>query len=64
MKKMPSMDMTNEPKSHSVNVSFNTNSVNKIAQIVRDPDRAATAASGRMREKALKMFNLSNPWIK
>lgn len=53
MKKMPRMDKIKDPKSQSVNVSFSTNSVNKIAHIVREPERAATAASGRMREKAL-----------
>ena len=54
MQKMPRIDITREQKSQRVNVSFSTNSVNSIAQIVRDPERAATAASGRINENALK----------
>ena len=53
MKNIPRIDKINEAKSHIVKFSFKISKVNKIAQIVLDPDLAATAASGRISEKAL-----------
>ena len=55
MKNIPRIDKINDAKSHIVKFSFKISKVNKIAQIVLDPDLAATAASGSIREKALKI---------
>ena len=53
MKNIPRMDKINDAKSHIVKFSLRISKVNKIAQIVRDPDLAATAASGNINENAL-----------
>ena len=53
MKNIPRMDKINEAKSHIVKFSFKISKVKRIAQIVLDPDLAATAASGNISEKAL-----------
>ena len=58
MKNIPRIDKINEAKSHIVKFSFKISKVNKIAQIVLDPDLAATAASGKISENAL--YNNSN----
>ena len=55
MKNIPRIDKINEAMSHIVKFSFKISKVNKIAQIVRDPDLAATAASGKINENALKI---------
>ena len=55
MKNIPRIDKINEAKSHIVKFSFKISKVKRIAQIVRDPDLAATAASGSISEKALKI---------
>ena len=53
MKNIPRIDQINDAKSHIVKFSFKISKVNKIAQIVLDPDLAATAASGNINENAL-----------
>ena len=58
MKNIPRIDKINEAKSHIVKFSFKISKVNRIAQMVRDPDLAATAASGKISENAL--YNNSN----
>ena len=55
MKNIPRIDKINDAKSHIVKFSFKISKVNKIAQIVLDPDLAATAASGKINENALKI---------
>ena len=53
MKNIPRIDKINDAKSHIVKFSFKISKVKRIAQIVLDPDLAATAASGSISEKAL-----------
>ena len=55
MKNIPRIDKINDAKSHIVKFSFKISKVKRIAQIVLDPDLAATAASGKINENALKM---------
>ena len=61
MKNIPRIDKINEAKSHIVKFSFKISKVNRIAQMVRDPDLAATAASGNINEKALKIHCIRVP---
>ena len=53
MKNIPRIDKINDAKSHIVKFSFKISKVNKMAQMVLDPDLAATAASGNINENAL-----------
>ena len=53
IKEIPKIDNISDAKSHIVKFSLSISIVNRIAQIVLDPDRAATAASGSIKEKAL-----------
>ena len=55
MKNIPRIDKINDAKSHIVKFSFKISKVKRIAQIVLDPDLAATAASGKINENALKI---------
>ena len=55
MKNIPRIDKINDAKSHIVKFSFKISKVKRIAQIVLDPDLAATAASGKISENALKI---------
>ena len=61
MKNIPRIDKINEAKSHIVKFSFKISKVNRIAQMVRDPDLAATAASGKINENALKIHCIRVP---
>ena len=53
MKNIPRIDKINDAKSHIVKFSFKISKVKRIAQMVLDPDLAATAASGNINENAL-----------
>ena len=55
IKKIPRIDKINDAKSHIVKFSFRISKVKSIAQIVLDPDLAATAASGKINENALNI---------
>ena len=55
MKNIPRIDKISDAKSHIVKFSFKISKVKRIAQIVLDPDLAATAASGKINENALKI---------
>ena len=55
MKNIPRIDKINDAKSHIVKFSFRISKVNRMAQMVLDPDLAATAASGKINENALKI---------
>ena len=61
MKNIPRIDKINDAKSHIVKFSFKISKVNRIAQMVRDPDLAATAASGKINENALKIHCIRVP---
>ena len=59
MKNIPRIDKIRDAKSHIVKFSFKISKVKRIAQMVLDPDLAATAASGNISEKALNITILS-----
>ena len=60
IKKIPRIDKINDAKSHIVKFSFKISKVKRIAQIVLDPDLAATAASGKINENALSVSVISS----
>ena len=59
MKNIPRIDKIKDAKSHIVKFSFKMSKVKRIAQMVLDPDLAATAASGNINENALNISVLS-----
>ena len=56
MKNIPRIDKIKDAKSHIVKFSFKISRVKRMAQMVLDPDLAATAASGSISENALNFL--------